>query len=73
MNLTESEYEFERDLDRNLRQTCYIAEDSFADALFPVMFSEELDPCPSSVDFTTLYEEEYGTISVVSDSHEPLS
>lgn len=47
-------------------QTCYIKEDSFADALFPVKFSEELDPCPSSVDYTTLYETEHGALSIVS-------
>ena len=49
-----------------LRQTCYIAEDAFADALFPVMFSEELDPCPTSMDYASLYEEEHGPLDLVS-------
>lgn len=48
-----------------VRQTCYIAEEAFAGGVFPVMFSEELDPCPSSTEFHTLYEAEYGEIAVV--------
>lgn len=47
-------------------QSCYIAEDFFSSALFPVVFSVELDPCPSSMDFTSFYENLYGEMSLVS-------
>eukprot|EP00903_Cladosiphon_okamuranus_P006716 g6554.t1 len=46
-------------------QTCNIQEEAFSEAVFPVMFPEELDPCPSALDYTALYKKQYGPLSVV--------
>eukprot|EP00752_Nemacystus_decipiens_P009539 g8524.t1 len=46
-------------------QTCNIQEEAFSTAVFPVMFPDELDPCPTELDYTALYEGEHGPLSVV--------
>lgn len=49
------------------RQTCIIQETAFSGAVFPVVFPDELDPCPDSLDYTTFYEDLHGApLSVVS-------
>ncbi|CBN79342.1 conserved unknown protein [Ectocarpus siliculosus] len=46
-------------------QTCTIQEDAFSEAVFPIMFPAELDPCPDDLDYTALYEGTYGGLSLV--------
>lgn len=56
-----------------MHQTCTIQEEAFSEAVFPVVFPDELDPCPDDFDYTALYEETYAGLSLVSRSFAVVS